>query len=230
MTNTETNLPLDQIRERIAFLKEFLLEERVNTLETALSSRTDYMTVLTENTFHAQNASAIVRHCEAFGVQNLHNITELCPFDASLNIVRGTDKWVDIHTHPTTEDAISCLREQGYRLIATTPHRKSCTPETFDVSKGPFAVVFGTEKTGISDKIIEQADEFMMIPMCGMVESLNVSASAAIILYILSARMRASGCQWELDPSRHDRILYKWLKEAVRDSRELLERRYGNSL
>ena len=226
MTNTENNLSLEELRERIDYLASFLLESRIDTLTRALDMRTEYITVMTENMFHAQNASAIVRHCEAFGVQNIHTVEELCPFLPTLNIALGTDKWIDIKRHATTADAIKALRSEGYRIIATTPHQHSCTPETFDVKKGKFVLVFGTEKTGVSEEILAEADEFLQIPMCGMVDSLNVSASAAILIYMLSQRMRLECDDWHLSDEKHARTLYDWYRFAVRDSEALLERKY----
>jgi tRNA (guanosine-2'-O-)-methyltransferase len=233
MTNTENNTPLSEInlsleecRERVEYLSSFLLESRIETLTRALDMRTDYITVMTENMFHAQNASAIVRHCEAFGVQNIHTVEELCPFLPTLNIALGTDKWIDINHHATTAEAIAALRNEGYRIIATTPHHKSCTPETFDVTKGKFALVFGTEKTGVSKEVMAEADEFLQIPMCGMVDSLNVSASAAILIYMLSQRMRLECDNWRLSDERRTRTLYEWYRYAVLDSEALLECKY----
>ena len=228
MTNIENNISLEECRERVEYLSEFLLASRVETLNRALDMRTEYITVMTENMFHAQNASAIVRHCEAFGVQNIHTVEELCPFLPTLNIALGTDKWIDINRHATTADAVKALREQGYRIIATTPHHKSCTPETFDVKRGKFALVFGTEKTGVSAEILAEADEYLQIPMCGMVDSLNVSASAAILIYMLSQRMRLECEDWRLSEEKRIRILYDWYRYAVRDSEWLLERKYGS--
>ena len=233
MTNIENNSPLsaeelslDEVRERNEYLSSFLLESRIDTLNRALDMRTEYLTVMTENMFHAQNASAIVRHCEAFGVQNIHTVEDLCPFLPTLNIALGTDKWIDVKRHATTADAIKDLRKEGYRIIATTPHHKSCTPETFDVKRGKFALVFGTEKTGVSEEIMAEADEFLQIPMCGMVDSLNVSASAAILIYMLSQRMRLECDNWHLSDEKRARTLYDWYRYAVRDSEALLERKY----
>ena len=228
MTNIENNLSLEECRERVEYLSSFLLESRIDTLNRALDKRTDYITVLTENMFHAQNASAIVRHCEAFGVQNIHTVEELCPFLPTLNIALGTDKWIDIHRHATTAEAVKALRADGYRIVATTPHHKSCTPETFDVTKGKFVLVFGTEKTGVSEEILAEADDYLQIPMCGMVDSLNVSASAAILIYMLSERMRAECEGWQLTDERKLRTLYDWYRYAVRDSEALLTRKFGD--
>ena len=214
--------------ERTAYMSQFLTEERVEVLRRTLASRTRYMTILTENTFHPQNASALVRHCEAFGLQDLHTVETRCKFNPTVNIVRGTDKWVDITRHESTEEAISTLKGAGYRLVATTPHRESCTPETFDVAKGPFCLVFGTEHAGVSDEIIEAADEYLRIPMCGMVESLNVSASAAILIYMLSQRMRLTpSIDWTLKEDDAREMLFRWVMSSVKDSERILEREFG---
>ena len=214
--------------ERTAYMSQFLTEERVEVLRRTLASRTRYMTILTENTFHPQNASALVRHCEAFGLQDLHTVETRCKFNPNVNIVRGTDKWVDITRHESTEEAISTLKGAGYRLVATTPHRESCTPETFDVAKGPFCLVFGTEHAGVSDEIIEAADEYLRIPMCGMVESLNVSASAAILIYMLSQRMRLTpSIDWALKEDDAREMLFRWVMSSVKDSERILEREFG---
>lgn len=213
--------------ERTDYMSGFLTGERVQTLRRTLAMRTRYMTILTENTFHPQNASALVRHCEAFGVQDLHTVETMCRFDPSVNIVRGTDKWIDIIRHDSTEEAIASLKASGYRIVATTPHRESCTPETFDVEKGRFCLVFGTEHAGVSPQIISAADEFLRIPMCGMVESLNVSASAAILIYMLSQRMRLSDVAWRLSETECSEVMFRWVMSSVRDARRILERRFG---
>ena len=228
MTNIANNL--DELQERIDYLKEFMTPERIETLHRVLGMRTRYMTILTENTFHPQNASALVRHCEAFGVQDIHTVETRCKFNPNLNIVRGTDKWIDIRRHESTTEALRSLKAQGYRIVATTPHRESCTPESFDVTKGKFALVFGTEHAGISEEVMNSADEFLRIPMCGMVESLNVSASAAILIYQLSERMRQSlpSESWELGSEEYLETLYTWSKGSVRDADGLLNRRFGD--
>ena len=213
--------------ERTDYMSGFLTGERIQTLRRTLAMRTRYMTILTENTFHPQNASALVRHCEAFGVQDLHTVETMCRFDPSVNIVRGTDKWIDIIRHDSTEEAIASLKASGYRIVATTPHRESCTPETFDVEKGRFCLVFGTEHAGVSPQIISAADEFLRIPMCGMVESLNVSASAAILIYMLSQRMRLSDVAWRLSEAECSEVMFRWVMSSVRDARHIMERRFG---
>ena len=229
MTNIASRLRTEEhsdewLRERLDYMTQFLTEERREVLRRTLSQRTHYMRIMTENMFHPQNASAIMRHCEAFGIQQIHTVEDRCKFDPSVNIVRGTQKWVDVEHHDTTKEALEALKAEGYRIVATTPHRCSSTPETFDVTKGKFALVFGTEHAGISDEVIEAADEFLMIPMCGMVESLNVSASAAILIYMLSERIRQHTDNWQLDDSEALKLLTRWTMSSVRDYERILRR------
>ena len=229
MTNIASRLRTEEhsdewFRERLNYMTQFITDERRDVLQRTLSQRTHYMRIMTENMFHPQNASAIMRHCEAFGIQQIHTVEDRCRFDPSVNIVRGTQKWVDIERHATTSEALATLKEQGYRIVATTPHRCSATPETFDVTKGKFALVFGTEHAGISEEVIEAADDFLMIPMCGMVESLNVSASAAILIYMLSERIRQSVDGWQLSESEQLRLLTRWTISSVRDFEGILRR------
>ena len=212
------------LRERLDYLTKFITDERRKVLERTVNSRTHYMRILTENMFHPQNASAIMRHCEAFGIQQIHTVEDRCKFDPSVNIVRGTQKWVDVEHHDTTAEALAALKAEGYRIVATTPHRCSATPETFDVTKGKFALVFGTEHAGISDEVIAAADDFLMIPMCGMVESLNVSASAAILIYMLSERIRQTVDGWQLTEEQKLKLLTRWTMSSVRDYERILRR------
>ena len=245
MKNIEDSagFPDELLARRIEYLSGFITAERYATLCRAVDMRTRYMTVCMENTFHPQNASALVRNCEAFGVQELHAVEELCRFSPNVQIVRGTDKWIEIRKHPTTAELIGSLRGRGYRIVATTPHLDDATPETFDVAAGPFALFFGTEHAGISDEVKAGADEFLRIPMCGMVESLNVSASAAILLYSLSTRVRAmdipagtgvvctadtpARAVWQLSRRDRDEVLYRWMQQTVRDPAGVLSRFRG---
>ena len=229
MTNIASRLRTEEhsrawLEERLEYMSQFLTEERKAVLQRTVASRTHYMRILTENMFHPQNASAIMRHCEAFGIQQIHTVEDRCKFDPSVNIVRGTQKWVDVEHHETTREALAALKSEGYRIVATTPHRCSATPETFDVTKGKFALVFGTEHAGISDEVIEAADDFLMIPMCGMVESLNVSASAAILIYMLSERIRQSVDGWQLSDDEQLKLLTRWTMSSVRDFEGILRK------
>lgn len=220
-TGNREGKPTGWYLERVEYMSRFLLPEREQTLRRVLASRTRYMTICAENTFHPQNASALVRHCDAFGIQDIHTVEQLCRFRPNVNIVRGTDKWVTFHRHASAEQAIASLRSDDYRIIATTPHG-GCIPGEFDVEGGKFALVFGTEHEGVSSRVMDAADGSLMIPMCGFVESLNVSASAAILLHVLSEGVRSRVEGWRLGENEQAAILLEWMMQTVRDSERIL--------
>ena len=226
MTNT-ANRYVAWDCEGSAWLAEFMGPEGEEVSGRAVAMRTRDTASLAENTFHPQNAAALIRHCEAFGLQQMHTVETVCRFNPNAAIVRGTDRWVDIRRHRSTAEAIAALRGEGYRIVATTPHREDTTPESFDVTRGRFALVFGTEHAGISEEVLASADEFLRIPMCGMVESLNVSASAAILIYMLSERMRRQVEGWNMTAAEQAATLYGWMCRSVKDSEEILRRKYG---
>ena len=222
--------PKEWYDERVESLAEFMLPERYATMRRVVADRTRYMTVCAENTFHPQNASALVRHCEAFGVQELHAIEFLCGFQANTHIVRGTDKWVDIMRYENTPQAVEHLKREGYRIVAATPHTNDLTPDSFDIAKGEFCLVFGTEKQGISPEIMAVADEFVKIPMYGFVESLNVSACAAILIQGLVEKLHRSDVEWRLSPEEQSELLYRWMRESIKDDEGILRKRFGSDI
>lgn len=207
-------------------LSGMVTERRAEMFRQVAAQRTRYMTICLENTFYAQNASALVRTCEAFGIQDMHTVEQLCRFDPSLDIVRGTDKWITRHSYRNTGEVIKALRGAGYRIVATSPHSDDTLPETFDVQGGRFALVFGTELEGVSDEVRREADAFVRIPMQGMVESLNLSASAAILLYTLSHRVRAEVNGWQMTEREQQRTLWRWYMESVNDSVNILKKHF----
>lgn len=224
MKNT-ANKPLSWYESRIECLAGYMTAERYDLFRRTVAHRTHHLTVLAENMYHSQNAAALIRHCEAFGLQRMHTVEALCPFEPNAAIARGTEQWVDVVRHSSTAEALRALKSEGYRIVATTPHREDTTPETFDVTRGPFALVFGTEHAGISDEVVAAADEFLRIPMCGMVESLNVSASAAILIYTLAERLRHNTDNWQLSDTRQAEVLYQWMCRSIKDADAILTRR-----
>ena len=153
----------------IAYLSEFLKEERLEVLQRSLRFRTRYLTVCLEDIYQSQNASAVLRSCDAFGVQDVHIIEDKNKYQLNPMVARGSSKWLNLHKYnkgdnPSLE-AINSLREKGYRIVATSPHIGDTSLEDFDLTKGKAALVFGTELTGISSTVEQNADEFLKIPM-----------------------------------------------------------------
>jgi tRNA (guanosine-2'-O-)-methyltransferase len=117
------------------------------------------------------------------------------------------------------------LKSKGYQIIATTPHENDCMLEDFDITKKA-AFFFGTERDGLSEEVLKNADGFLKIPMVGFTESLNISVSAAILLQNLTTRLRKSDVKWQLT---EDEILVKrlqWAKNSIKDIKRIEARYY----
>jgi len=214
----------------LAYLSEFVTPARLALFEKVLNNRTNYITVVLEDIFQPQNASAVLRSCDCLGIQNVHVIENRNEFTVNKEVSLGASKWLNIHKYNEKENnslqAVKTLKEQGYRIVATTPHIKEQLLPDFDVQKGKAALVFGSELSGISEIIMNQADEFLKIPMYGFTESFNISVSAALILYEISMRIRQlDGKAWKLSEEEKMEIKLKWVRATIKQS-HLLEERF----
>ena len=111
---------------------------------------------------------------------------------------------------------MKALKEQGYRLVATSPHAEGSTPESFDLTRGKAALMFGTELNGLTARALELADEYIQIPMVGFTESYNISVSAAITLYTLRKRLEQSGVDWGLEDEEESMLMLNWLRTSIK--------------
>lgn len=201
----------------LTHLNGYLTDNRKERFESVLKNRTNHFTVAVEDIFQMHNTSAVMRSCEVFGVQNLHVIEERYAKTIDRQIAMGAQKWVDITSYDNAKKCVSSLKERGYQIIATTPHANDNLIHEFDITK-PSALFFGTEKEGLSQEIIEQADGYLKIPMVGFTESLNISVSAAIILQDLTNRLRLSDLKWELSEDEKLEKRIDWAKKTIKDS------------
>jgi tRNA (guanosine-2'-O-)-methyltransferase len=214
----------------LAYLSEFVTPARLALFEKVLNNRTNYITVVLEDIFQPQNASAVLRSCDCLGIQNVHVIENRNEFTVNKEVSLGASKWLNIHKYNEKENnslqAVKTLKEQGYRIVATTPHINEQLLPDFDVQKGKAALVFGSELSGISEIIMNQADEFLKIPMYGFTESFNISVSAALVLYEISMRIRQlDGKAWKLSEEEKMEIKLKWVRATIKQS-HLLEERF----
>ena len=209
------------------FLENILTDNRKENFLRVLKTRTKHFTIAVEDVFQMHNASAVMRSCEVFGIQELHVIEERYGKRIDKEIAMGAQKWVDISTYDSVTNCIDTLKNKGYQIIATTPHENDCLLEDFDISK-PSALFFGTERDGLSEEILKRADGFLKIPMVGFTESLNISVSAAIIIQNLTNRLRNSDVDWKLTEEEIVEKRLDWAKKSIKDIKRI-EARYYNS-
>ena len=209
----------------LEFLENILTDNRKERFEKVLANRTNHFTVAMEDVFQLHNTSAVMRSCEVVGVQELNVVEEKFGKSIDKEIAMGAQKWVDVNRFESISNCIDSLKSKGYQIIATTPHENDCMLDDFDISKKS-AFFFGTERDGLSDEVLKNADGFLKIPMVGFTESLNISVSAAITLQNLTNRLRKSDVKWQLS---EEEILVKrlqWAKNSIKDIKRIEARYY----
>lgn len=207
----------------LEYLEGFITENRVERFKEVLQNRTKHITIVAEDVFQLHNTSAVMRSCEVFGVQDLAIIEQKFSRTIDKEIALGAEKWVDIQRYSSAQASIDDMRSRGYQIVATTPHVDANHLEDFDISK-PSAIFFGTEKSGLSPEIIEQADAYIKIPMVGFTESLNISVSAAIIIQNLTTRIRNSAIDWQLTEAQLIEKRIDWARKTIKDINFVTER------
>lgn len=217
-------------KEIINYLSTYITPARLKLFEKVMTYRTSYLTVVLEDIYQPQNASAVLRTCDCFGVQNVHVIENRNTFNVSKEVALGSSKWLSIHKYNQKQnnslEAVKYLKGKGYRIVATTPHKKDQMLQDFNLKKGKTALVFGSELPGISETILNEADEFLKIPMYGFTESFNISVSAAIILHHLTEKLRGEPREfWELNEAEKKDVKLHWLRNTIKRS-DLLEQQF----
>lgn len=185
--------------------------ERIEKVDRVLSHRQADLRVVLEGVTNAHNASAVMRTCDAAGVLYLDligpNPDLLRPNKA---ISTRADKWLEIGVPPTPAACFEPLKKAGYEIVATHLVREAVPYTDIDFAR-PLALVFGSEAVGISEECQAFADRNVRIPMFGMVQSLNLSVSVAVILYEALRQRAARGYESRLPAAEHERLEKKWL-------------------
>lgn len=211
----------------ISLLTPFITEQRLRRMREVLNFRTRHLTLVMEDIYQSQNASAVLRSCECFGIQDVHIIENRNKYEINPDVALGANKWLSLHKYNkevfNTVYCLKQLKELNYQIIATTPHQNDCLLEELSVDKKT-ALLFGTELKGLSSEAIDMADGFVKIPMSGFTESFNISVSAAICLYHLTPKIRKSVKNWQLSNDEQADILLHWLMMSVKNSTGILER------
>lgn len=209
-------------RDLIKYLSECITENRLKVINESLVKRTRYITVVLEDLYQSHNASAVMRSCDCFGIQDIHIIENRNKYQLNREVTMGSNRWLDLHVYNkeqfNTVSAIQSLKRKGYRIVATTPGQNQVSLRDFSIEAGKSAFVFGTELTGLTKEAMELADEFLTIPMFGFTESFNISVAAAIILYELRGRLDCSEIDWHLSEEETLDLNLKWLRYSIKKS------------
>ncbi len=198
-------------------------------MEMVLAARTRRVTIVLEDIYQSQNASAVIRTCECMGVQDVHVVENRSRYSLNPKVLKGSNKWINLVRHRSqdansTGQCFAKLRNAGYRILVTDPSPDGLALDAVPVTQ-PIALVMGNELNGTSTYALDHADEKVRIPMFGFTESLNISVSAAICLNTLLNKIRESDLRWELTEEEKADIRLAWYRNVVRRS-SLIEKEF----
>jgi tRNA (guanosine-2'-O-)-methyltransferase len=213
----------------VQHLSQFISDHKRDFVEKVLNMRTRNVTVVLEDIFQSQNASAVIRTCECLGIQDIHVVENTTKYSINPRVLKGSNKWIDIKHHASktennTVAVFTKLKEQGYRMVVTHPGGEGVALEDLSTDN-KIAMVFGNELRGISAKALALCDERVRIPMYGFTESFNISVSAAICLNTLVTKLHANGTFAGLGDMEKQLLRLKWYRKIVRKS-DLIEREF----
>ncbi len=214
----------------ISYLESFVSKRRAMLIDDVVKSRTGYITVVLEDIYQSHNASAVLRSCECFGIQDVHIIENRNTYTINPDVAMGSFKWLDLHRYnqektDNRKNALKYLKNNKYRIVATTPHDNAVNLGDFNLEKGKIALLFGTELNGLTKPMLEAADEYLKIPIYGFTESLNISVSAAIILHYLTYNLKRSSVDWQYSCEEQQNLKLKWLKKSLKKG-EVIEEKF----
>jgi tRNA (guanosine-2'-O-)-methyltransferase len=155
-----------------------------------ISHRDFSVSVVAENIYDHGNLSAVMRSAEALGFADFHIIETGERFKESQRTTAGADKWLEVSKWKSSADCLKKLKDQEVRIYATSLAPQAQTIESVDFSK-PCALVFGNEKSGISDTVKDLADACVILPIRGFTQSYNISVAAAMSLYHVYSHKKA---------------------------------------
>jgi tRNA (guanosine-2'-O-)-methyltransferase len=216
-------IPKNRLQETFDYLKQFLTDERLSKIEHFSQESSDFVLPVMEDVYQFRNAAAIVRSVEACGFHHVVALEEENVFNPNLKVTKGAETWVKVEKMPNNLDSLKEIKNRGYKILAVSPENNATMLPDYEV-KEPIALVFGTELEGVSDEILDFADETLAIPMFGFTKSFNVSVAAAICMYELKQKLMKSGIDYKLSDEKLLEMKIRWTVNSIRSGEELLER------
>ncbi len=188
-----------------------VIPRRYKKIQQVLSKRQPDLTVITEDVHKPHNLSAIIRTCDAVGVFAVNAVNSNSKIPTYSQVAQGSEKWINLNTYPNITDAIANLQESNFKVYAAHLSQEAIDYRKLDYTK-PTAILLGAEKHGVSQLAADLSDGHIIIPMLGMVQSLNVSVAAAVVLFEAQRQRLAAGMynQVSLDSDTFKKTAFEW--------------------
>ncbi|GIX41328.1 MAG: tRNA (guanosine(18)-2'-O)-methyltransferase [Leptospiraceae bacterium] len=219
------NINVEKIKKEVHYLLDFLTEHRKERFLNVVKNRTKYITVVLEDIYDPHNGSACLRSCDANGIQDIYIIERKNIFSTKEGVSMGSGKWLTLYRYNqkiyNSDPTIYCfdeLKQKNYKIYGMSAYpikgKNNHSLLEVDINQ-PLALVFGSEKDGLSSVAIDYLDDFIQIPMFGFVESYNISVACAITIFTLMQRLRKSKIKWQLSEKEKYITLFEWLKKDI---------------
>ena len=221
------NYKLKIKKQLVSYLSQYVSENKLALIDMILPNRTRFLTIVLEDIYQPHNASAVIRSCEAFGVQDIHIIEQNNSYRINPDITLGSNKWVNIYSYKkygtnNTSYCLEHLKNNGYKIAAAT-----LRPGSMDLINLPvdekLALCFGNEETGLTEEAHHLSDYFVKISMTGFTQSLNLSVSAAICMHDIMNRLKSERNDWQIDDEQQLQLRIEWLLKNLKNSHKYLE-------
>ncbi len=190
--------------------------ERVARLRAVLNRRQPDLTVVTDHVHKGRNLSAVIRNCDAAGVLEMHSVMDKETYKVFRGTAMGSHRYVNVNCQQTLQQALLPLKKQGYQVIAADIGGSAIDFRDVDYTR-PTAILLGAEKVGLSSEGAAMTDQFVTIPMVGMVESFNVSVASGIILTEAVRQRMDAGFykRVRINQTDYDRFFFQWAHPKV---------------
>lgn len=208
-------------REIFHYLQQFLTPERLQKINHFAPESSDFVLPVIEDVFQFRNAAAIVRSVEACGFHKIVAMESEHKFNPNLRVTKGAETWVEVERLPHNLDSLTEIKNRGYKIVAVSPEKNATLLPDFKIT-APVALVFGTEAEGVTDEILDFADETLAIPMYGFTQSFNVSVAAAICVYALKQKLIDSNIEYKLSEEKLWEMKVRWAVNSIKSGKQIL--------
>lgn len=214
---------MEDLKQTFDYIKQFLTDERLEKIEHFAPESSDFVLPVLEDVYQFRNAAAIVRSVESCGFHKVVALQEENNFEPNLRVTKGADTWVEVEKLPRNIASLQKIKDRGYKIVAVSLENNAKMLPEYEITD-PIALVFGTEMEGVTQEILDFADETLAIPMYGFTRSFNVSVAASICMYELKQKLMKSGIDYKLNDEKLLKMKIRWAVNSIKSGEQILEK------
>ena len=212
---------MEDLAKTYEYLQRFLTEERLRKIEHFAPESSDFVLPVLEDVYQFRNAAAIVRSVEACGFHKVVALQEENNFEPNLRVTKGADTWVEVEKLPRNMESFQKIKDKGYKIVVVSLENNAKMLPDYEITE-PIALVFGTEMEGVSQEILDFADETLAIPMYGFTRSFNVSVAASLCMYELKQKLMKSNIDYKLNEEKLLKMKIRWAVNSIKSGEQIL--------